>query len=149
MLQENKMNKKNRIFLTWVIGAMLATIGFPIWFEYMGMSAEEYRAGLVNQYRTRKYSGVIVDKFISDNNNLRTIIVQTNNRKVENVYGYEVRKVYDFLMVGDTVKKEEGSFFINVSRCDLDTIIEVQFLDSRGIPIPFKEPDNNQKHSSN
>ncbi|TKG90728.1 hypothetical protein EYV94_22965 [Puteibacter caeruleilacunae] len=133
MLQENKMNKKNRIFLTWVIGAMLATIGFPIWFEYISPSSEEVIISMINNYKVKSYDGVIVEKFIDeDNRNLRKIVLQNDHKRDVQIFGFEVRKTFDFLMIGDTIKKKEGSLFISLSRYQLDTIIELQFIDAAG-----------------
>ncbi|TKG90688.1 hypothetical protein EYV94_22750 [Puteibacter caeruleilacunae] len=149
MFQGKKFNKKKQILLTWVIGAMFATVGFQIWFKIIAPSSEDYIEAVVNSYKCKEFNGTIIDKYIDEeNSNFKKIIFENNKDAEVILFGYEVRKVYEFLMIGDIIQKEKGSLFMSVSRSNLDTIIEFQFLDARGIEIPFIEEDKGQCHGS-
>jgi hypothetical protein len=113
----------------------LAVVGLIViyfWFKSLSSSDEEEYNSAINAYKSDQYNGVIINKYKDENqhNYQKVILDELGSDKVL-LFNIETSGVYDFLEVGDSLMKENGSLCIRVIRNDLDTILEMSFIGSQ------------------
>lgn len=92
-------------------------------------SAQERYDNVVKSYRQEKFSGVIVDKFIDKEEHMsKKVIVRDKYGEKVVLFNLEAGGLYDYLIVGDSVIKNDGEIKLRVIRNDIDTIIEMKFF---------------------
>jgi len=133
LLLEKGNSKTMRSFAKVYIGlAVVGLIVIYFWFKSLSSSDEEEYNSAINAYKSDQYNGVIINKYKDENqhNYQKVILDELGSDKVL-LFNIETSGVYDFLEVGDSLMKENGSLCIRVIRNDLDTILEMSFIGSQ------------------
>lgn len=91
-------------------------------------SSEGHSEAVVEAYRARNFSGLIVDKYIDrKQHSYEKIVINENNQERVIIFNPEKGGLFNFLEVGDSIIKTEGNLKVLVIREDTDTIINMRF----------------------
>lgn len=96
---------------------------------------------LVHDEYHSKYGGVVVTKYIDDNDHNRRIIEITHKtfgiRKKD--LTFQSLELFDFIKVGDTLEKDIKSIKLRIRRMHLDTLIPLDFGNVKGNKLYYWE----------
>jgi len=110
-----------------LIGSFVLIISAQMFFSCS--SAQESYDNVVKSYRQEKYSGVIINKFIDKDEHMnKKVIVKHKYGEKVILFNFEAGGLYDYLIVGDSVIKNDGEIKLRVIRNDIDTTIEMKFI---------------------
>ena len=111
----------------------LTIIGLVVvyfWSKNFTPTDEEQYHSAINAYKTDKYSGVISNIYIDEEqNNFEKVIVNDGENEKVVLFNVETSGIFDFLDIGDSVRKAEGNLYLRVIRGDLDTILRMEFVE--------------------
>ncbi len=123
------MNKKLVLYLFLVASVIIIIINLP-----KRLSQEEYYENIRDEVNYQNYNGVIVKKYIDQDNARRKIDIKSINDKIHTIdLFYEKKEFFDFFKVGDSLVKNSGSFKLRVKRTGLDTTLVFNLLNIKGI----------------
>ena len=116
----------------YIVLAVVGLIVIYFWFKSLSSSDDEEYNSAINAYKADQYDGVVVNKYIDKNqHNYKKVILDELGSEKVLLFNIETSGVYDFFEVGDTLIKENGSFYIRVIRNDLDTLLKMKFVGSQ------------------
>ena len=77
------------------------------------------------------YSGVVTNKFIDSSQHLykKVFIKEKYGTKIV-LFNGEVGGMFDFIKIGDSISKKEGTNEVRVRRKKLDTVISLRFYET-------------------
>jgi hypothetical protein len=83
----------------------------------------------VKLYKNYSVQGRVIKKFINkENHNDKTIIIKEKyNQENILILDADIGGIYDYIVVGDSVVKNNGELFVLVNRNGNDTIIDFKF----------------------
>ncbi|MEK6155681.1 hypothetical protein WIW50_20645 [Flavobacteriaceae bacterium 3-367] len=119
---------------------------FPIIFFFIIIACdnrtqkEKFDKHVYDEYHS-KYNGIVIAKYIDNNDHNRHII------KIEHeVFGinrkdltFQSLQLFDFIQVGDTLLKDNQSIKLNIKRMNLDTVIPLDFGNVKGKNLYYWE----------
>jgi len=116
----------------WVV---LCIVGIPIillWFKSIIPTPVEHRNAVITAYRNLSFEGVVVEKFRDiDEHNFKKVILREDNASKTVLFNNETSGIYDFIEVGDSIIKEEGSLRIRLFRDSQDTVLVMRYSDAQ------------------
>ncbi len=122
------MNKKLVLYLFLVISVIIILFNLP-----ERSSQEEYYKNIRDKVNYQNYNGVIVKKYIDQDNARRKIDIKLVNKKIHTIdLYYEKKEFFEFFKVGDSLVKNSGSFKLRVKRTGLDTTLVFNLLNIKG-----------------
>jgi hypothetical protein len=103
-----------------------------LWLGDVVPSGEEQFKKAVKAYELMEFDGVVTNKFIDkDEHNYQKLILKKDSVSKAVVLNIETSGMYDFVEIGDSLKKERESFLVRVVRADLDTMLIMKFIESQ------------------
>ena len=105
----------------YIVGTILLIHFFPNWFL---PSIEEQRKEVIYFYRTKNFVGIVSNVFIDSSMGLsKTVVIREKKMTTNNSFDFDSSGLYEFLKIGDSIKKNKGDLFVKIKRGNLDTII--------------------------
>ena len=110
---------------------ILALIGIPIILIFLrvvqkdsSISYEEF----INRYRTEEYSGLVIAKYIDrDEHNYQKVILKHEYGERILLFNHETGGLFNYIEVGDSLVKKNGTLDVNILRENFDTTITMRF----------------------
>jgi hypothetical protein len=115
---------KFTIFLILLLLGIVTTINL---FTKNVVSQEEFFNDLVENSFRESYSGIVKKKYYLREGGRDVIVLLKDGLKTRLDYIHEKQNLYEFIEVGDTVIKKNGSNSIIIKRSELDTTIYFKF----------------------
>ncbi len=112
------------------IGVIVTFIIFTILFLLSFPSLNDSACNSFKDFKRYKYDYVLINKYLdSTQHSYPTLILQdSQGNKIKNQDLIKDNSgLFDFVNIGDSIKKKEGDSLVNVINNRLDTIIEVDF----------------------
>ena len=100
---------------------------------FVALTTKEDSAGVCNSYKDLKndtYDYVVINKYIDSNqHSYPTLVLQyKDGYQFKNTdFDFDKSNLFNFLSVGDSIKKEKGSAIIRVINRKVDTTFKVDF----------------------
>lgn len=95
--------------------------------KYIPSQSELCKQG-VELYRTKNFKGKVLRKFVDKkNHNNKTIIIKENESEKIIFLDADIGGVYEYISIGDNLKKNKGELFVYINRNNLDTIFNLKF----------------------
>ena len=83
---------------------------------------------IIKKEKTKSFEGVVIHKFIdSDNHNWKKVILRTDKGERTLFLNWESGGLYNYLKVGDFLKKEKNELKIHIHKPTLDTIYQLEY----------------------
>jgi hypothetical protein len=99
-----------------------------LWYLENIPSSDEMRKQFVSFYNNEQYSGLVIDKYIDNENHLyETVVIRGNDGDSSFFFNADIAGIFEYLAVGDSVEKKSGELFISIQRGQTDTIIKYKF----------------------
>jgi hypothetical protein len=113
-------------FLRFVIpGVIIVVFWFLFGKNFSGMDNAIKRIQCRNQKEAlqENVSGILVSKYLdADKKDVRTIkFLENNDTVISKIFYHEITDFYEYLQIGDTIKKASGKLEFKVSRNGYDT----------------------------
>lgn len=91
----------------------------------------EKRKTTKDYFLPQYYSGVVTNKFIDSSQHMykKIFIKEKYGTKVA-LFNGEVGGMFDFIKIGDSINKQEGTNEVRVRRKKLDTVISLRFYET-------------------
>jgi hypothetical protein len=132
----NLTSDKGRKTKYFIIGLteVLAGIGFIISFIFLISSVVKTVSNApcdrFNEFKDYKYDYLILNKYLdTTQHSYPTLILQdaTGNKFVNQDLILDRSELFDFLTIGDSIKKQQGTVLVNIINSKTDTTFEVDF----------------------
>ena len=120
---------KSLIFLILIIIGILNTIWF---FNKNSFSQEEFFNKVVKTSYYRSYDGIVQRKFYLKEGGRNVFVLEKNGKTLQLDYVYEKPNLYEFMEIGDTLIKRNGTNSVIIKRSELDTTIYLKFENLKG-----------------
>ena len=132
-----KTNAIQPVLLTILMG-----LGCFMIFSCDGMTNKERFDKMVYDAYHRKYDGVVIDKYVAENEHNRYIVELKHELfgidKID--FTFQSHALFDLIKVGDTVLKKRESLAIKIKRNDLDTIVRFDYWSFEGKNFYYENP---------
>ncbi len=115
---------KFSFFLILILIGIITTIRF---FDKNVISQEEFFNELVENSFRESYDGIVKQKYYLKEGGRDVIVLEKNGINTRLDYIHEKSNLYEFIKIGDTVIKKNGSNSITIKRLELDTTIYFKF----------------------
>ncbi len=114
--------------LTILVSLIVTIVVSVLWaMENIPTQAENCKKS-ITFYGNVQYDGLIVDKFIDRHNHMyKTIVIRNNGANGSFFFNGGRENIFEYLALGDSVKKTTGDLFIHINRNGKDTIMEYKF----------------------
>jgi len=93
------------------------------------LTQKEFFDKIVYDEYHSNYEGIVTDKYIDKQNHARPIIIIQHQifGDTKKDFVFQSSELFDFIKIGDTITKKNGSLKFNLKRKNLDTIIKLDF----------------------
>lgn len=118
------------LYKFWLFSIFIGIVGISFWFYYKVPSPKIDSKYVVKSYRDKSFSGIVKNKYIDENDHKWKKIILNNKITGKDdvvLMNWETGGVFDYVQIGDTLCKKEGSLHILLKRKNLDTLIEMKF----------------------
>ena len=133
---------KGWIFPILILIGIINTIWF---FEKNDISQEEFFNQAVKTSYYRSYEGIVKRKFYLKEGGRNVFVLEKNGKTLQTDYVYEKPNLYEFIEIGDTLIKRNGTNSVIIKRSELDTTIYLKFENLKGAELYSK----NNKYLNN
>jgi hypothetical protein len=123
---------KGWIFLILILIGIINTIWF---FEKNDISQEEFFNQAVKTSYNRSYEGIVKRKFYLKEGGRNVFVLEKNGKPLQTDYVYEKPNLYEFMEIGDTLIKRNGTNSVIIKRSELDTTIYLKFENLKGAEL--------------
>ncbi|HRW21694.1 MAG TPA: hypothetical protein PLO05_09845 [Bacteroidales bacterium] len=124
------MNRLKPLFRIWLVLCIIGLVVVSIWFRNITPKAEEEINQAIDAYKKEEFQGTIIKKFIDKNeHSFKKVIITENQDKRTILFDIETSGIYDYFEIGDSIIKEKGTLEVRIIRHDLDTILEMKFVE--------------------
>ena len=120
---------KGWIFPILILIGIINTIWF---FEKNDISQEEFFNQAVKTSYYRSYDGIVERKFYLKEGSRNVFVLEKNGKTLQLDYVYEKPNLYEFMEIGDTLIKRNGTNSVIIKRSELDTTIYLKFENLKG-----------------
>lgn len=73
-----------------------------------------------------KFEGKVLKKYLDKKEHLNPVLI-TNDQPYKLIIQIDISRFYEFVEVGDSLKKEKGSLDIRLIRTGLDTVFTIDY----------------------
>ena len=129
---------KGWIFPILILIGIINTIWF---FVKNDISQEEFFNQAVKTSYYRSYDGIVKRKFYLKEGGRNVFVLEKNEKTLQLDYVYEKPNLYEFMEIGDTLIKRNGTNSVIIKRSELDTTIYLKFENLKGAEL---YSENNQ-----
>jgi hypothetical protein len=123
---------KGWIFPILILIGIINTIWF---FEKNDISQEEFFNQAVKTSYYRSYDGIVKRKFYLKEGGRNVFVLKKNGKNLQLDYVYEKPNLYEFMEIGDTLIKQNGTNSVIIKRSELDTTIYLKFENLKGAEL--------------
>lgn len=123
---------KDWIFPILILIGIINTIWF---FEKNDISQEEFFNQAVKTSYYRSYDGIVKRKFHLKEGGRNVFVLEKNGKTLQLDYVYEKPNLYEFMEIGDTLIKRNGTNSVIIKRSELDTTIYLKFGNLKGAEL--------------
>lgn len=121
---------KGWIFPILILIGIINTIWF---FEKNDISQEDFFNKAVSDSYNESYDGIVKRKFYLKEGGRNVFILEKNGITMQLDFVYEKPNLYEFMEIGDTLIKRNGTNSIIIKRSELDTTIYLKFENLKGV----------------
>lgn len=83
---------------------------------------------LSSKFKKSEYNGVVIDKYLDQKNHrTKTITIKVNESNIDLILPRDTSSFFDFIVLGDSLFKEEQQNFIGVYRKDSLKTFKIYF----------------------
>ncbi|WP_282032689.1 hypothetical protein [Winogradskyella eximia] len=123
---------KGLIFPILILIGIINTIWF---FTKNDISQEDFFNKAVSDSYNESYDGIVKRKFYLKEGGRNVFILEKNGITMQLDYVYENPNLYEFIKVGDTLIKRNGTNSVIIKRSELDTTIYLKFENLKGAEL--------------
>jgi hypothetical protein len=127
-------NVTRKYFFILGVLSILSRVALPILFiVFVALTTKEDSAAVCNSYKDFKndtYEYVVINKYIDSNEHSDRTLVLQNSGGYQFKYtdlDFDKSNLFNFLSVGDSIKKQKGSAIARVINRKVDTTFKVDF----------------------
>ncbi len=99
------------------------------------MSQDDFFNKAVSDSYNQSYDGIVKQKFYIKEGGRNVFILEKNGITMQLDYVYEKPNLYEFMQIGDTLIKRNGTNSIIIKRSELDTTIYLKFENLKGAEL--------------
>lgn len=139
--------KKSKVKIYFIVLISFGLIGFIMMVysnrEMLFQNEEEYFNSLIKSYSNYTFDGVVTKKYIDEPNHSLSKIVISSKYDPDFIFISDFEDIcfYNFIQIGDSLKKDKPSLAIKLKRKDVDTTIFLRFKNVKGFD-DFKLTDS-------
>ncbi|MGV8946262.1 MAG: hypothetical protein ACOH1N_07525 [Lutibacter sp.] len=122
------MNKLSKSYVILFIFIIITISYLTYWGIKHIPSQDELCKQGVEFYKTKNFTGVVIKKYIDEENHShKTIIVKENMNEKSIFLDADIGGIYEYISIGDSISKNKGELFVLINRKKNDTIIDFKF----------------------